>query len=150
MIGSETIARSGRTTVVIALALLITCRPTYQSSRSIVVPGNVPPEQKLKIAEETGRSLYRGTLQTRLKARFPKLTDRQLEGRFIRWNENRFIPFAKGAKAAPPVVVLTVGIAHRGDVSEPDAIAQFSATLLTSELQKRLVGLAKRPSDRTR
>jgi hypothetical protein len=127
-------------TKTLALLLLLTTfacsvKRTYQDA--VLVPGNAPAAEKLRIAEDVGRHLYANALRPELKSRYG-LTDEQLKGLFVRWNSTTVSDIGGSDAPTEPIVTLAVGFEASGELPRAREALRFCAELAEKELALRV------------
>ena len=126
-----------RLLISLALSILFACAFKRHLTQNVVVPGNAPEAEKMRVAQSVGRDLYEHKLKPELKARFG-YTDAQVQGVFVRANAMRYKNIVGNAMPSEPVVTLSVGIEFSGDLPNADAAVDYCADLAKKELAARM------------
>jgi hypothetical protein len=128
------------TLAVVLLVTAIACTVSKIQSDTVHVPGNAPAAEKLRIAEEVGRRLYNERLKPELKTRYG-YTDQQLDGLFVQWNTTTVGNLFDRSAPSEPIVTLTVGIRHTGDLPHVEEAVAFCVAEAKKEFARHAAAL---------
>ncbi len=99
--------------------LLAGCGLTSQTEQRVVELPAGNPKTSLDTAGQIGRKLITGGLGAEIKKKFPSLTEQQLQGPYLTWNEGDF----QGKKS----VFFLTGIRYTGTLPEAKTVADYCA-----------------------
>jgi len=140
MLATVTIRRLQSTVLVLVLA--VACTVSYSSQRSVEIPGDSPVAEKLNTAKDIAAQVWNSGIKTRIRERFPELTQEQADGLGLHWNVMTFKSFTGKNREAQTSVVIQCIFSHRGDVKSADQIVQECEKEVKSVLSARFGGAA--------
>ncbi|MGE0131258.1 MAG: hypothetical protein AB7U82_24520 [Blastocatellales bacterium] len=121
--------------VIVLIALIFSaCIQTSKTERRVVELPKTDPRTSLSTCESIVRDLITSGLSQRVRDKFPQLTDAQLKGIFMTWNEGQF-------QAGKSVFIMT-GVNYQGDWSQAKDVADF----LESEAKKAVESYFAKPA----
>jgi hypothetical protein len=103
----------------------ISFNKTYQDSVAL------PEGTSLKTAEKIAMSVWNANYKEKMKAKFPNLTDDQVNGLFVKWNIFKQITGEKKT-----TVSIIVGIRYQGKVKNPRAITSYGKSLVEQAVRE--------------
>src|SRR5262245_42729862 len=121
---------------IILLVILVfsACIQTNKTERRVVELPKTDPRTSLSTCESIVRDLAANGLLQRAHDKFPQLTDAQLRGIFMTWNEGQF-------QTGKSVFIMT-GINYQGDMNQAQGVADF----LKSEAKKAVESYFAKPT----
>jgi len=121
---------------IILLVILIfsACIKSSKAERRVVELPKTDPRTSLSTCESIVRNLAANGLLQRAHDKFPQLTDAQLKGIFMTWNEGQF-------QTGKSVFIMT-GINYQGDMNQAKDVADF----LESEAKKAVESYFAKPT----
>jgi hypothetical protein len=121
-------------TILLVTLIFSACIQANKSERRVVELPKTDPRTSLSTCESIVRDLAAGGLSQRVRDKFPKLTQAQLKGIFMTWNEGQF-------QTGKSVFIMT-GINYQGDLNQARDVADF----LESEAKKAIESYFAKPS----
>jgi len=121
----------------LALAVIASCSRIHTIGEAVYVPGDAPVHEKLGFAQEVGAQVWETGLTDRVREVYPKLTDQQLSGVFLRWETITVTPVTGEGQSGTGARIRT-GIQHRGDVENAEGIAKLCADAVEEAISQRL------------
>jgi hypothetical protein len=110
------------------------CVQVNKSERRVVELPKTDPRTSLPTCESIVRDLAANGLFQKVHEKFPQLTDAQLKGMFMTWNEGNF-------QNGKSVFILT-GINYQGDLNQAKDVADF----LEAEAKKAVESFFAKPT----
>ncbi len=123
-----------RPIILLAALIFAACIQASKTERRVVELPKTDPRMSLSTCESIVRDLVAGGLSQRVRDKFPRLTDAQLKGIFMTWNEGQF-------QTGRSVFIMT-GINYQGDLSQAKDVADF----LESEAKKAVESYFAKPT----
>lgn len=125
-----------KTLPIILLVTLIfsACIQVNKIERRVVELPKTDPRTSLSTCESIVRDLVAGGLSQRVRDKFPQLTEAQLNGIFMTWNEGQF-------QTGKSVFIMT-GINNQGGLNQAKDVADF----LESEAKKAVESYFAKPT----
>jgi len=120
--------------ILLATLIFSACIQVNKSERRVVELPKTDTRTSLSTCESIVRNLAENGLSQRLHEKFPKLTDAQLNGIFMTWNEGQF-------QTGKSVFIMT-GINYQGDMDQAKDVADF----LESEAKKAVESYFEKPT----
>jgi hypothetical protein len=113
--------------IILLLTLIFSaCLQVNKTERRVVELPKTDPRTSIATCESIVRDLVAGGLSQRVRDKFPQLTEAQLNGIFMTWNEGQF-------QTGKSVFIMT-GINYQGDMNQAKDVADF----LESEAKKAI------------